>query len=95
MKTIKTVIVTPVFVKEYLPERKEMEQGKIYISRTWKGSSHLCLCGCGVECYLPHNKNGWDLTDHGNNRISISPSILQRFDCKSHYIITNNKANFV
>lgn len=96
MKTIKKVTVEPVFVDEYLPERKDMEQGKIYINKTLKGTSHLCLCGCGVECYLNIKEiDGWNLIEEGENIISITPSILQLFNCGSHYIITKNIANFV
>lgn len=94
MKTVRQEIVEPIYVEEYLPSKSEMKQGKIYISKQYNGSSHLCLCGCGEECYLPIKKGEWSLTDN-NGKITITPSILQRFDCKSHYIITNGKANFV
>lgn len=93
MKTIKQVPVVPVYV-ESCPLKDEMEFGKIYISLKYKGSTHLCLCGCGVECYLPLKEDWWSLNDD-KGKITISPSILQRFECKSHYIITKGKANFV
>jgi hypothetical protein len=96
MKTIKKVEIIPVFVKDCIPN--ELEFGKLYISEEYHGCSHLCLCGCGVECYLSlnygHRTFGWDIVEKGG-KISLTPSILQRFECKSHYIITNNVANFV
>lgn len=95
MKTIRTETIEPVYVGENsLPKKENMGQGKIYISRVYNASNHLCLCGCGVECYLPLTEDGWNITE-SEKGISVTPSILQRFDCKSHYIITNSKANFV
>lgn len=95
MKTIKTVDIIPIYV-EYCPPKEQMAQGIIYISKNYNATNHLCLCGCGHECYLPITEGEWTLTETENgNKISLTPSILQRFDCKSHYIITNNKANFV
>lgn len=94
MKTIKRVGVELVAlgIGEYIPS--PMEFGKLYYSEDLKGSNHLCLCGCGHECYLPIKQGEWSLisTDRG---VTITPSILQRFDCKSHYIITDGVANFV
>jgi hypothetical protein len=91
MKTLKRVEIDPVFV-EFVPEN--LEQNKLYISEKYNGCSHLCLCGCGVTCYLPLNPGEWSIKNN-SGKVSITPSILQRFDCKSHYIITNNVANFV
>ena len=96
MKTLKTVVVTPVFSPDYLPLKEDMEFGKIYISKLYGGSSHLCLCGCGEHVYIPINNPGdWQLTEPAPGVITIAPSLLHRFECRSHYIITNNKANFV
>lgn len=105
MKTIKQVEFEPVYCDPYLPGRANMEPNKLYICLKHNGTSHLCFCGCGVECYLNINEEirdkegvlidkGWDFKDE-NGKVTLSPSILQRFECKSHYIITKNKANFV
>ncbi len=93
MKTLKKVPVIPAFVEE-CPDKEDMKFGEIYISKKYKGTSHLCLCGCGVECFLPLELNEWELKEN-NGKITISPSILQRFQCQSHYIINDNVANFV
>ena len=92
MKTLRIETIEPIYVN-VIPAKKKMEQGKIYISPNYKISNHLCLCGCGEECVLSHGENGWSISD--DVRITITPSILQKFACKSHYIITNGKANFV
>jgi len=94
MKTIKQVEVHAEYKDEFLPLKRYMEEGIIYISKLHKCCNHLCLCGCGHECFLPLGKGEWTLTDN-NGKITITPSILQRFECKSHYIITNGKANFI
>lgn len=91
MKTLKKVEIEPIYV-EFIPA--DLEQGKLYISEKYEGCTHLCLCGCGVKCYLPLGAGEWSINNN-KGKVSITPSILQRFECKSHYIITNNVANFV
>jgi len=93
MKTIRTEKVLPVYV-EFLPSKEKMEYGKIYISNQYNCSNHLCLCGCGEECFLPLHPSEWSLVDK-DEKISVTPSIQQQVPCKSHYIITNGNANFV
>lgn len=93
MKTLRKEIIESIYI-DSLPVKEKMEQGRIYISKKFNGSSHLCLCGCGMECYLPISKGEWELTDD-NGKITITPSIQQRFSCESHYIITKGIANFV
>ena len=94
MKTLKQVNVVPFFA-EYIPDKEVMVVGEIYISREYKTASHLCLCGCGELVVTPLSKGEWALTEK-DGKISLSPSIGNyQFKCQSHYIITNNKANFV
>lgn len=92
MKTLKTVNITANFV-EFMPET--YESNVLYITEKYGGIGHLCLCGCGHKVWLPIQKGEWTLHKNENGTISLTPSILQRFECRSHYIITNNKANFV
>jgi hypothetical protein len=92
MKTIKQVDITPVWV-EFMPD--VLEEGKVYISERFQVSVHSCLCGCGVKTVPPLTAGHWTLIVK-NEKVSFSPSIANyQFPCKSHYIITNNKANFV
>jgi hypothetical protein len=93
MKTLRKEKIEIKYV-EHIPPKIEMEQRKIYVSKEYNGSSHLCLCGCGVECYLPLKEGEWTLSDE-NGKVTIIPSILQRFECESHYIITKGIANFI
>jgi hypothetical protein len=94
MKTLKTVPVELVRLvgEEFMPE--VLEFGKLYYSEEYQGLKHLCLCGCGHHVWLPIKAGEWSLSEI-NGKVSITPSVLQRFDCRSHYIITNGKANFV
>jgi len=94
MKTLKKVPIKPVCV-EFIPPWEEMEEGTIYISVEYKTASHKCLCGCGSPTITPMTKDMWSFNLR-NGKLSISPSIGNfQFPCKSHYIITNNIANFV
>lgn len=97
MKTLKKVTVAPEFV-DTIPEK--LEHGIIYVSKICKTSVHLCLCGCGERTILPFNfelfpAQHWQMT-YSDKGITFTPSVGNySFACKSHYIITNNVANFV
>ena len=94
MKTIKKIEIKPVFV-EYIPDFAEMRDHKIYISERFNTSIHKCLCGCGHKVVLPFGDKWWNM-ERKNGKITISPSIGNyNFPCQSHYIITNNIANFI
>ena len=95
MKTLMKVQIEPVYV-EFIPDLHEMEERKVYISKEYRTSCHKCLCGCGELTVLPLHKDGWQLIEHEDGRISFTPSIGNyQYACKSHYIITKNIANFV
>jgi hypothetical protein len=91
MKTLKKVILELVYT-EHIPE--VMEEGKFYYSEEFDISNHLCVCGCKHQVPLPIKKGEWNLSLQSHT-FSITPSIKQRFECKSHYIITNGIANIV
>ncbi len=55
MKTLKKIEVEPVFV-EFIPELKDMEENKLYISLEYYTASHMCLCGCGNLVVTPINR---------------------------------------
>lgn len=73
---------------ETIPE--QLEHGVIYVSEKYETAIHLCACGCGVQTVTPFNKpDGWLLT-RDTNGVTLRPSIgNQKFECKSHYWITN------
>lgn len=96
MKTLKKVEIEPVYV-ETMPDYVSFEEGKVYISEKYNVSIHRCLCGCGEKTVLPlHPITGWVLTKNSAGKVSFTPSVGNfQIPCKSHYIITNNVANFV
>lgn len=56
--------------------------------------STLCPCGCGQVVYLslehqfdPH----WELEQHDDGTVTISPSVQQLGGCGSHYFIRRNE----
>ncbi len=101
MKTLKQVPIQIVYV-EYIPP--EMEQGKLYFSQKYMQTNHLCFCGCGMQAPIPISSfNGdssdgwvgeWTLEDK-NGRVTMTPSLLHRHGCQSHYVIQKGNANFV
>jgi hypothetical protein len=93
MKTLKQVPLELVEV-EFIPETSQMEFGKLYYSKEYKTTNHLCPCGCGQITPIPVKEGEWNLTIN-NGKVTISPSILHRMGCQAHYIITNGNANIV
>lgn len=95
MKTKKRVEIT--FEKvEFIPTKEEMKQDVIYISDKYKTSSHLCLCGCGMETVTPLISGQWSYSVNTNDKLSMSPSVGNyNFPCNSHYIIYKGGGNFV
>lgn len=90
MSSIKDI--RPEFV-EYIPKKEDMADGIIYISKEFKTASHLCLCGCKNLIVTPFGLDWWTLLIEDDKYITLSPSIgNHQIECKSHYIITRNKA---
>lgn len=77
-----------------IPDKKHLDEGVVYISRKYDLAIHLCPCGCGEEVVIPISKNGWSLTEE-NGLITLHPSILNRFECKSHYYIRDSKVDSI
>ena len=101
MRTLKKVTIVPVYV-EFMPDYETFKEKHIYISEKYGSAIHRCLCRCGEKTVLPINNivngkdHGWKLIKNNNGKISFTPSVGNyQIPCKSHYIITNNVANFV
>lgn len=84
----------PVFVETI---SEEMEHGKIYVSRRYKVSIHLCACGCGEQVVLPFDTEKfpnlhWLFAEQGTFRPSVGND---QYACRSHYFITNWKIDWL
>lgn len=89
------VAIRPQFV-DYIPN--EMEPGILYLAPQWETAVHLCPCGCGNKAVTPLGSiDGWTLTQDGNagEVVSLHPSLLNSFDCRSHYWIRRNQVVWV
>ena len=91
MKTLRQEPISLIEV-EFIPN--EIKPNTLYYSKEYEVSVHLCLCGCGVKVPIPIRSGEWNLKIE-DGKPTLTPSLLQRFECKSHYIITKGIANFV
>jgi hypothetical protein len=98
---MRTEVLIPVFV-EQIP--KEIEEGKLYITKEFNTSVHLCACGCGGKTVLPFNciiegkVKGWDMIEHRDGTVSFTPSIgnwANEHPYHAHYFITKSKIVWV
>lgn len=92
MKTINQVSIQPQYI-EHMPDI--LEEAIIYISLEYQTASHLCLCGCKSLVVTPLGPNWWSIVNN-SGKLTMTPSIGSfQLPCQSHYIITNNIANFI
>ncbi len=85
MKTL-----THKFVR-FIPQRKDLEDGVLYVALDYGTIIHKCCCGCGNEVATPLSPTDWKLTYDGET-ITLFPSIGNwNFDCQSHYWIKKSK----
>ena len=83
--------ITPVFTEE-LPYKKEMEFGKIYISREHEVACFLCPCGCGEVNHISFIKglrNQWTfIEDKGKvtSPLKTAHSTCASLPTKSHWL---------
>jgi len=68
-----------------------IEPGVLYVSQNHKLGIHLCPCGCGTHSVTPFKgPKAWGLKIEGDIA-TISPSLQNTAECKSHYFIEKNK----
>ena len=73
---------------EYMP--KEIENGVLYVSISFRTIVHKCACGCEEEVVTPLAPTEWSMCYDGET-ISLDPSVGNwSFPCRSHYWIENN-----
>lgn len=71
---------------ERFPDR--IEPGKLYWSKEFEISAHLCACGCGDVVYLPVGPVDYSITLDPNGP-TLRPSVGNWNVCNAHYLITN------
>ena len=76
---------------------RQLEDGILYVSLTFRTIIHKCCCGCGNPTVTPFPRNGtgWTVTveqgESDNPLVTLEPSIFNTFECKSHYWIRQNR----
>lgn len=74
----------------------QMEEGILYVSSKAdadgvKGVWYICPCGCGIYMRIPYvGKRKWDIIIK-DDKVTLSPSILLKTHCKSHYFIRDGR----
>ena len=82
--------VTAVHV-DRLPEKEEMERGKLYVADRLRATAHLCFCGCGERVVLAIDPTGYKYSEeHG--KPSLRPAIGNiGLPCRSCYRIHDGR----
>lgn len=84
-------LIRPQFV-EFIP--RELEEGVLYISETYRTVSHKCACGCGEKVVTPLSPADWKLRKEGD-LVTLHPSIGNwNYPCHSHYWIRRNRVQW-
>jgi hypothetical protein len=85
---MKITALRPVYVESF---PKVLEDGVLYISRSFNTACHRCCCGCGTKIVTPIRPTEYRLTDAGG-RVSLYPSVGNwNHPCQSHYVIRNGQ----
>jgi hypothetical protein len=75
-----------------------LEPGILYVSDLYRVAIHLCPCGCGTDVVTPFWEAGpgpeWQISGD-ETTVTLSPSILVRSPCQSHYFIRENRVEWV
>lgn len=78
----------PAYVESF---PKVLEEGTLYISRTFSTACHLCCCGCGTKIVTPVRPTEYRLVDT-DARVSLYPSVGNwNHPCQSHYVIRKGR----
>ncbi|SRR6266568_5450239 len=64
------------------------EPGKLYWSKEFEISAHLCACGCADVIYLPVGTVDYSITVDRDGP-TLRPSVGNWNVCNAHYFITN------
>lgn len=88
MRTLKKTPMEMIEV-HFIPS--DMEFGKLYYSKEYEVSNHLCPCGCGAQVPLPIKNGEWNISNI-DGKLTVTPSVQHRMYCLSHYVITEGQA---
>lgn len=66
---------------------------KLYWSKEFKITAHLCACGCGDVIYLPIGPTDYSIAVHDQGP-TLRPSIGNWNVCNAHYFITNGEVQW-
>ncbi|MEX0653356.1 MAG: DUF6527 family protein [Phycisphaeraceae bacterium] len=81
----------PVFI-DSIP--RDLEEGRLYVSRKYETAVHKCCCGCGHKVVTPLSPTYWKLHEQ-DGKVSLYPSIGNwSFPCRSHYWIVGNQVQW-
>lgn len=72
---------------------KDLEHGKLYISKRFNTAIHLCACGCGEKTVTPLGDGEWALACN-DGKVTLRPSIGNwsgQNPYHAHYLITDNE----
>lgn len=76
---------------------KDLETGKLYISKEYSIAIHLCACGCEGHTVTPLGPGEWTLTENAD-KVTLRPSIGNwsgENPYHAHYLITDNKIEWL
>lgn len=73
---------------------KKRETGKLYWSREYEMSGHLCACGCGDFIQLPITPADFRIAV-GRNGPTLRPSVGNWNVCDAHYYITDGEVQWL
>lgn len=73
---------------------KAPEPGKLYWSKEFEISGHLCACGCGDFIQLPITPVDFRITMSSNGP-TLRPSVGNWNVCDAHYYITNGEVQWL
>lgn len=54
----------------------------------------LCPCGCGdliQLCALPGSSPTWEVTEHPNGTVTLTPSVWRTTGCRSHFFVRSGR----
>lgn len=88
----------PQYITVYIDELPvQLQKLTVYVlgesEHLWS-TAMICPCGCGELLQMSLHKQGrprWELTNHGDGTVSLSPSVWRKVGCKSHFFLKHGR----